>query len=131
MRKSEFNSLPLGLYRVFWTSGGASLAAIGQRSNGDRWLAPTNWIAPDLNNSLDGDGRSDWSKIERMEVLFHNPVSNPLNVDCPICGAARGQKCGYMANTGDRKHPLRFEPFPIDACPARVEKAKIPEFVAN
>lgn len=40
----KFNDCPLGLYRVYWESGGSSLAAIGFDSKGDRWIAPTNWL---------------------------------------------------------------------------------------
>jgi hypothetical protein len=49
MTKQEYNSLPLGLYRIFWKQscgGGMSLAAIGMTENGSRWIAPTNWVAP-------------------------------------------------------------------------------------
>lgn len=35
-----------GLYRVFWKSGGSSMAAIGGDASGGRWIAPSNWIAP-------------------------------------------------------------------------------------
>ena len=37
----------LGLYRIYWKSGGASLAAVGQMANGDRWFAPVNWTSSD------------------------------------------------------------------------------------
>ena len=43
MKKKLFNSLKLGVYRVYWKSGGSSLAAIGQDYAGNRWIAPTNW----------------------------------------------------------------------------------------
>jgi hypothetical protein len=43
MKKKLFNSLKLGVYRVYWKSGGSSLAAIGQDHAGNRWVAPTNW----------------------------------------------------------------------------------------
>ena len=40
----------LGLYKVYWKSGGSSLASIGQMYNGDRWIAPCNWTADGQEN---------------------------------------------------------------------------------
>jgi len=36
----------LGLYQVYWNSGGSSLSAIGMDSEGKRWIAPINWMEP-------------------------------------------------------------------------------------
>lgn len=44
MPEEDLKKPPFGLYRVYWADGGSSIAAIGQDSNGDRWIAPTNWI---------------------------------------------------------------------------------------
>ena len=46
MTDIEFNNIPTGLYKIWWKSGGCSLASIGQDSDGNRWLAPTNWTFP-------------------------------------------------------------------------------------
>jgi hypothetical protein len=46
MNKKTLESMPLGLYRVYWRTGGISLAAMGQNANGLRWIAPANWLAP-------------------------------------------------------------------------------------
>ena len=35
---------PLAIYRVNWKEGGHSVAAIGYKSDGTRWFAPTNWL---------------------------------------------------------------------------------------
>lgn len=51
----------LGLYRVYWKSGGSSLAAVGQLPDGSRWLAPANWVRPTE------DPR--WQDIETIERL--------------------------------------------------------------
>lgn len=32
----------LGLYEIFWKSGGSSLASIGQTNSGVKWIAPYN-----------------------------------------------------------------------------------------
>lgn len=41
----DFENCDLGLYRIYWDSGGSSLAAIGNTYSGDRWIAPINWTA--------------------------------------------------------------------------------------
>lgn len=35
---------PTGLYRIYWESGGSSLASIGYTRDGKAWFAATNWI---------------------------------------------------------------------------------------
>jgi hypothetical protein len=55
---------PLGLYRVHWKSGGSSLAAIGMMENGDRWIAPTNWIKPWAMPTAGG-----WADIDHLEPI--------------------------------------------------------------
>lgn len=59
---------PLGLFRVHWKSGGSSLAAIGMMENGDRWIAPTNWIRPGTMPSA-----GEWADIERLEPIDAEP----------------------------------------------------------
>lgn len=49
-----------GLYRVFWKSGGSSLAAMGVTDDGGRWLAPINWTKPSV-------AFNNWDSIERLE----------------------------------------------------------------
>ena len=46
MTKQESMQLTPGIYRIHWTEGGSSLAAIGMGMDGSRWLAPTNWVIP-------------------------------------------------------------------------------------
>lgn len=46
MTLKAFSKLPLGVYRIYWKSGGSSLAAIGNDEQGHRWLAPCNWLSP-------------------------------------------------------------------------------------
>jgi hypothetical protein len=61
---------PLGLYEVFWNSGGSSVASIGNMYDGTRWLAPTNWTA-DVDK--DPTGRIDDEmvlKIDRIVLLY-------------------------------------------------------------
>jgi len=51
-----------GLYRIRWKSGGNSLAAIGMNEDGTRWIAPTNWVAPNIDPTSDA-----WAEIEEAE----------------------------------------------------------------
>lgn len=62
MKAEEARNLATGIYRVWWTMGGSSVAAIGMRANGERWLAPSNWVLPAV------DGRW-WEDVERVEAL--------------------------------------------------------------
>ncbi len=67
MLKSEVSLLSPGLYRVFWkekNGGGSSVAAVGITANGDRWLAPTNWLSPTDRNHYRA-----WHKVERVELI--------------------------------------------------------------
>ena len=57
----EVRGLKNGLYRVWWKSGGYSLAALGVNRDGSRWLAPSNWVAP--------TDDPDWATVERMELV--------------------------------------------------------------
>lgn len=49
MNKQEVKNLNAGLYRIWWKDGGNSLASIGICGNGDKWVAPINWILPCVN----------------------------------------------------------------------------------
>lgn len=49
-----------GLYRIWWRSGGDSLAAVGIASNGDRWIAATNWCEATSTN---------WSEVIRIQAI--------------------------------------------------------------
>lgn len=49
-----------GLFRVYWKSGGTSLAAVGITADGGRWLAPINWTAPSC-------PFQEWDHIDHLE----------------------------------------------------------------
>jgi hypothetical protein len=66
MKKSDVQKLPHGLYRLYWKSGGTSLAAVGSMPNGDRWMAPVNWI------SIGTSRIRDWHFVERAEALKYS-----------------------------------------------------------
>jgi hypothetical protein len=46
MKMKEFRALQHGAYRVYWKSGGSSVATIGSTYDGGRWIACANWINP-------------------------------------------------------------------------------------
>jgi hypothetical protein len=59
-----------GVYKIFWKSGGMSLASIGFTHDGTNWYAPCNWTsqfkgAPTV-------ASTDWESIERIELILEN-----------------------------------------------------------
>ena len=62
MKKAEVKKIPLGLYKVYWKSGGHSLAAIGMIENGDKWLAPINWVRPTEDQDI-------WRRVEKLKLI--------------------------------------------------------------
>lgn len=44
MKINELDKLKNGLYKVYWKSGGYSLAAKGCDGSGKAWFAFTNWL---------------------------------------------------------------------------------------
>lgn len=66
MTKEEVNNLQHGLYIIKWKKkegGGSSLASIGSASNGDRWLAPCNWISYGTTNM------DTWHKVKKVKIV--------------------------------------------------------------
>ncbi len=64
MKKVDVQKLPHGVYRLFWKSGGSSLASVGSMPDGRRWMAPTNWISGSTAR------RGAWKKVERVGMLI-------------------------------------------------------------
>ena len=58
--KVDPSTVDPGLYKIHWHSGGSSLAAVGVASNGDRWIAATNWVE---HTSVS------WSDVLRIEPV--------------------------------------------------------------
>lgn len=54
-----------GLYRLYWTTGGNSLVAVGSLEDGTRWFAATNWTAAESG----GVASTDWEKVVHAEAL--------------------------------------------------------------
>ena len=69
------DNLKPGIYRVFWRDGGASIAAVGVGSNGDNWIAPTNWIEPvtsKLANHPEHPEHWSWKTVKRVEFVTND-----------------------------------------------------------
>lgn len=39
------DDLSNGVYRIYWTTGGKSVASIGRNRSGKLWICPANWIS--------------------------------------------------------------------------------------
>ena len=59
----------LGLYKIYWESGGYSFASIGMTHSGRRWIAPSNWT--NLDNA-DPTGRIDTQLKMIKRIVFIN-----------------------------------------------------------
>lgn len=65
MTRAEARKLENGVYRVFWKSGGDSVAAVGRTADGSAWLAPANWIRIDMHGLH-------WRLVDRVELIAAN-----------------------------------------------------------
>jgi hypothetical protein len=65
----DLDKLPLGIYRVYWQSGGSSLASVGMDYAGKRWIAPTNWTAREVKGPAALISSHGWAAIERVERI--------------------------------------------------------------
>lgn len=73
MNQAEVKKLKLGLYHIFWNSRGSSLAAVGMTEDGNRWLAPINWVNP----SEDPEVWGDVLRAEMIDVAPHQDKNEP------------------------------------------------------
>jgi hypothetical protein len=65
----DLDKLPIGIYRVYWQSGGSSLASVGMDYTGKRWIAPTNWTAKEVKGPAALISVHGWGAIERVEWI--------------------------------------------------------------
>ena len=63
VREYDYANLKHGLYRIYWKSGGSSVASVGSHADGSRWFAPANWISPH---------GEDWSEVDGVKVIGLN-----------------------------------------------------------
>lgn len=58
-------NLKNGLYRIYWKTGGFSLASIGTLSDGKSWFSPTNWTS----KNTKGICSTDWDLVSYVEYI--------------------------------------------------------------
>ena len=63
MKRKAVEQLSPGLYRLYWKSGGSSLAAVGCDAGGARWMAPINWI------SFGTTKRKHWRQVKEAVLI--------------------------------------------------------------
>ncbi len=70
---SQLQTVPFGLYEIYWKSGGSSLASVGNMYDGVRWIAPINWTS-----EKDPTGRMDKhaNSIDHMVLLYEDNKEN-------------------------------------------------------
>ncbi len=91
MNAKQVETLRNGLYNIYWKSGGVSLAAVGTSSDGTRWIAPTNWVAPVFNRILVS---KTWHLVKSVE-----PVNYELPTEMPKGSSLLGRRpCGLRPN---------------------------------
>jgi len=68
MTKDEVQTLRHGLYLIHWKNGGKTLAAIGSKYNGDRWICCTNWTSA-ADKGTDTYKQETWDAIDKVGVI--------------------------------------------------------------
>lgn len=66
----EVGKIKAGLYKVFWKSGGDSLASVGYGRDGKAWIAPTNWVWMQYFDDV-------IDRIEEMQSIIKDGVELP------------------------------------------------------
>lgn len=59
----KVKGLQHGLYEIYWTSGGSSLAAVGYDRAGWCWMAPVNWTS---------GVTTDWYQVKAIKLLIEH-----------------------------------------------------------
>lgn len=65
MTAEQVAKLPIGLYQLWWKSGGMSLACVGQLHDGGRWFACSNWTS----RCAHGIASTEWDLVESATKL--------------------------------------------------------------
>ena len=64
MKKEDVKNLGIGLYKIFWKSGGHSLASVGNMPNGSKWIAPVNWVG-----GMCTSNRDVWRDVKKVKII--------------------------------------------------------------
>ena len=67
MTEKKVQDLKHGVYKIYWHSGGMSLAAVGSFGDGSRWMSPVNWISGATSS------RKQWRHVKKVEAIITNP----------------------------------------------------------
>lgn len=59
-----------GVYRIFWNTGGKSVASIGYTHDGTNWFAPCNWTSESNDKPIVAS--TDWKDVDRIELIEEN-----------------------------------------------------------
>jgi len=59
-----------GIYKIYWISGGSSLAAIGFTHDGTNWFACCNWTSE--SNTAPSVASTKWAEVKSIELLIEN-----------------------------------------------------------
>ena len=65
MTQLEAQNFPIGLYRLWWTRGGCSLAAVGRLRDGTRWY----FCCEATGLEVARRPRTGWHDVERIELI--------------------------------------------------------------
>ena len=65
MTRDEAQKLGHGVFRLFWKSGGSSVASVGSLHDGTRWFAPSNWVS----KTAGGITSTDWRKVDSAQLI--------------------------------------------------------------
>lgn len=89
-----------GVYRVFWKSGGSSLASIGMTEDGERWIAPINWVVPAV-KTAGSPKQSAWGDVDRLQAIEieNSHTEIPVGFVIRECGCVYyhcGLDMGYL-----------------------------------
>jgi hypothetical protein len=63
MKLEHANALDIGIYKLYWKSGGYSIATVGMASDGRRWMAPVNWCGAPLDSDIH------WLDVESVDLV--------------------------------------------------------------
>lgn len=106
------SELKNGLFRVYWRSGGSSLAAIGTKPDGSKWIAPTNWVS--------GSADFDWGDILEIESIEVNvckwtrAFDLHFNISCcgdGITGTGKRANAQFKGKDKGSKWEFKFCPY--------------------
>lgn len=65
----KVKGLQHGLYEIYWTSGGSSLAAVGYDVAGWCWMSPVNWTS---------GVTTEWKQVKAIKLLIKHDYTKAI-----------------------------------------------------